>query len=138
MRHARNVALATVLTFLPAAANAESPDNAAQTAIGSQIEAFLSGDAEKAYSFADPSVKRFFRNPEAFVGMVKAGYEPVYAPRNYSFGRFAERNDDAYQEVMVTGPKGREWIALYTLRRQGDGTYLITSCRLAPSNAQPI
>ena len=138
MRHAHSLALAAALTLLPAAAHAESADEVVQAAIGAQIEAFLAGDHEEAFSYAAPSVKRYFRSPDAFVGMVKAGYEPVYAPRSYTFGRFGEKGDDAFQEVLVTGPKGREWIALYTLRKQGDGAYLITSCRLARSNAQPI
>ena len=138
MRHAPSFALAAALSVLPLAAHADSADRAVQTTIDGQIEAFLAGDNERAYSFAAPSVKRFFPNPDAFVGMVKAGYEPVYAPRNYSFGRFGERGDSAFQEVLVTGPKGREWIAVYTLRKQGNGDYLITSCQIAPSNAQPI
>ena len=137
MRFAIPLAVATALAF-PLGALAETADSAARTVIGAQIEAFLDGDHDRAFSFAAPSVKRYFRSSDAFVGMVKAGYKPVYAPRDYTFGRFAERGDDAFQEVMVTGPKGREWIALYSLRKQGDGSYLITSCRLAPSNAQPI
>ena len=138
MRTAPALAFAAALILSPVSAFAETVDRAVQTTIGSQIEAFLSGDNDRAYSFAAPSVKRYFPTSDAFVGMVKAGYEPVYAPRGYSFGRFGERGDEAYQEVMVTGPKGREWIALYTLRKQGNGDYLITSCQIAPSNAQPI
>ena len=138
MRTVFALAFAAALVLTPASASAESVDQVVQTTIGSQIEAFLSGDNERAYSFAAPSVKRYFNNPDAFVGMVKAGYEPVYAPRGYSFGRFGERGDNAYQEVMLTGPKGREWIALYTLRKQSNGDYLITSCQIKPSNAQPI
>lgn len=128
--------VAATLTVLPAAA--QSPEALAHETIAGQIEAFRAQDGERAYSFAAPGVKRYFRSPNAFMAMVERGYKPVYAPRDYTFGRFGERDGNALQEVLITGPKGREWAALYTLEEQEDGSMLITSVRLAPSSAEAI
>lgn len=43
-----------------------------------QIKAFHSDDAEVAYQFASPSIKSLFPTPEAFVTMVRQGYQPIY------------------------------------------------------------
>ena len=133
-------ALALALTVLSAPAFAQSVDtqSASRTVISSQIDAFRAEDGARAYSFAAPNVKRFVRTPEAFMGMVRKGYEPVYNPRSYTFGRFLARDSQLFQEVLITGPKGKEWVALYTLQVQADGSVLITSCRLAAHDARSI
>ena len=129
------LALAASL-LVPAAAFAQqggAPDS--EMVISSQIEAFRAGDGERAFSFAAPGIRRAFGNSGAFMSMVKRGYMPVYAPRSFSFGRYSERNGLIFQEVLVTGPAGKEWVALYTLQRQDDGSLRITGVRLAESDA---
>ena len=128
--------VAAPFAVFPAAA--QSPEASSHSAIAGQIEAFRAQDGERAYSYAAPGVKRFFRNPNAFMSMVRSGYKPVYAPRDYTFGRFGERDGQVLQEVLITGPEGKEWAALYTLEAQDDGSMLITSVRLAPSSAEAI
>ena len=138
----RKLAAATLiaLTATAAPALAESPMLRTMTheTIASQIEAFRSQDSERAYSFAAPGVKRYFRSPGAFMAMVQQGYKPVYAPQSYTFGRFGEREGSVIQEVLITGPEGKEWAALYTLEQQDDGSVLITSVRLVRSEAKAI
>ena len=134
------IALAAALMAPPAAtpAAAQSSEALSHSAIAGQIEAFRAQDGERAYSYAAPGVKRFFRSPGAFMTMVQRGYKPVYAPRDYSFGRFGERNGQVFQEVLITGPEGKEWAALYTLEAQDDGSMLITSVRLVRARAAAI
>ena len=109
-----------------------------RTVISSQIDAFRTGDDERAFSFASPSIRSMFGTSENFMAMVKSGYQPVYAPRNFTFGRSSERGGTYFQEVLVTGPEGREWVALYTLQEASDGSIRITGVRLARSNAPAI
>ena len=137
----RTLAVAASLAFaVPtfAVAQSSSVDGAARMAIDGQIAAFRADDGERAFSYAAPGVRRMFGTSARFMSMVRQGYQPVYAPRDYSFGRTAERNGTIYQEVLVTGPKGKAWTALYTLVRQGDGSMLITGCQIAESEAFAI
>ena len=129
--------LASVLAILPAAAQSVG-DNATQDVIRGQIEAFRTGDDARAFSFASPNIQRMFGTSDRFISMVKQGYQPVYAPRDFTFGRAVDRDGTVFQEVLVTGPKGKEWIALYTLERQQDGSLRISGCRIAEHEAFAI
>lgn len=120
--------------FAAAAIPAHAQDAAreAQTIITSQIEAFLSDDTARAYSFAAPIIKQLYPDPERFMQMVRQGYSPVYRPGNVAFGRSQASGDGArvLQEVLLTGPGGEDWTALYTLERQADGSYKIAAVRI--------
>ncbi len=118
----------------PAAAQGASDDlSAIQDTIAGQIAAFRAGDSGRAYSFAAPTIKRIFPSPGVFMQMVKKGYEPVFRPRSYAFiEQQVIGADDAMQFVDVVGPDGAAWIAVYSLRRQPDGTWKITGCQLKP------
>lgn len=115
---------------------AELDPSAVQSVISGQIAAFLSGDGEKAYSFAAPSIRGQFTTVEQFMGMVRKGYAPVYAPRNYAFGKTGSTNGNAIQQVFVTGPDGRNWIAVYTLEHQSDGSWKINGCFIQPDKGE--
>lgn len=109
---------------------------AAQAAIDGQIKAFLSGDNAAAYSFAAPNVKQLFPTLDTFMGMVTSGYQPVYKPQNYSFGKVEELSATSIvQQVLLTGPDGRDYEAVYTLELHSDGMYRITGVSLRASNS---
>jgi hypothetical protein len=118
----------------PAAAEASGDDlSAIQEAIAGQIAAFRAGDSGRAYSFAAPTIKRIFPSPGVFMQMVEKGYEPVFRPRSFAFiEQQVIGADDAMQVVDVVGPDGAPWTAVYSLRRQPDGTWKITGCQLKP------
>ncbi len=120
-------------TFL---ANADDASKAkAQDIIRSQIEAFKSGKDAVAYSYASPYVQGFFPEVGIFMDMVKRGYQPVYNPKNYDFGRAKEPVDGTVvQEVLITGPDNKPWTALYTLVRQPDGAWKINSVQIVPGD----
>jgi hypothetical protein len=107
-----------------------------RSVISGQISAFLTGDDEQAYSFAAPSIKGRFSSVDQFVGMVKRRYQPVYAPKNYAFGLIRSSDSDVIQQVFVTGPKGKDWVALYTLQQQPDGSWKISGCYLQPDESK--
>ena len=130
-------AIAGSVAFDPAWAES-SADPSVRDVIASQIDAFRVGDDDRAFSFASPNIQAMFGTSGNFMAMVKSGYQPVYAPQNFTFGRYSERNGTLFQEVMVTGPEGREWVALYTLERLKDGSTRITGVRLARSNTPAI
>ena len=126
--------LALLASLLPVKAD-ETAQKQAQDIIRGQIEAFKSGQDAAAYSFASPMVKGFFPEVSIFMDMVKRGYQPVYNPKNYDFGRTKEPADGTViQEVLVTGPDGKPWTAIYTLVRQTDGSWKINGVQLLPGD----
>lgn len=126
------------MVFLMTVANSASSDEAdigaAQTVIDSQLRAFLSDDVATAYSFAAPNIKRIFPTADNFMAMVKQGYKPVHRPQQYSFGRTREISPGAIaQEVLIVGPTGKNWVAVYTLQQQPNGEFRITGVSLKAS-----
>jgi hypothetical protein len=109
----------------------EAEIKAAQSSIEAQIRAFLAGEDETAYSFAAPNIKRIFPTVEQFMAMVRNGYQPVWKPQNFAFGDAMEMSPTAIiQKVLVTGPDGKNYEAVYTLELQDDGTFRITGVSL--------
>ena len=114
----------------------EAEINSAQSTIDAQLKAFQSNDGALAYSYAAPNVKRIFPTVEIFMGMVESGYQPVRSPRNYAFGKVEEPSGTSIiQQVLILGPDGKDYEAVYTLELQPDGVYRITGVSLRASNA---
>jgi hypothetical protein len=129
--------LLSVALLLPATAVAGDAEvEAAQGTIAAQLEAFRAGDGALAYSYAAPGIKRIFPTVDIFMGMVESGYQPVRNPGGYSFGKTEMMGPGSIaQQVLITGPDGREYEALYTLELQPDGVWRVTGVSLKASNA---
>lgn len=127
---------AMILSLSPARADDAA---AARSIIESQIQAFLADDMQTAYSFAAPSIKRMYPDESRFFDMVKRGYQPVYRPGNFAFGRskLAPDGSGLIQEVLIQGPDGQDWTALYSLERQPDGSFKINGVQMIKA-AAPI
>jgi hypothetical protein len=137
MHPIRAVLLAAFMLAQGAAAYAGDAEiRAAQGAIEAQLKAFQAGDGELAYSYAAPSIKRIFPSVDIFMGMVESAYQPVRNPRSFSFGKVQEVGATSIvQQVLLTGPDGKEYEAVYTLELQPDGVYRITGVSLKASNS---
>ena len=129
--------LLAVSLLLPGVAFAGDAEvKAAQNTIESQLKAFQAGDGELAYSFAAPNVKRIFPSVDTFMSMVESGYRPVRQPSDFSFGKVQEMSTTSIvQQVMIVGPDGKDYEAVYTLELQPDGVYRITGVSLRASNS---
>lgn len=129
--------LLAVFMLLPGAAFAGDAEvKAAQGTIEAQLKAFQAGDGALAYSYAAPSIQRIFPSAEIFMNMVESAYQPVRNPSNFSFGKVEEMGAGSIvQQVLLTGPDGKEYEAVYTLELQPDGAYRITGVSLKASNA---
>ena len=127
--------LVSMLSLFSAHAG-EAEVRAAQAAIDGQLKALLADDGPGAYTFAAPNVKQLFPTVEAFMGMVTNGYPPVRRPKNYAFGKVEEMDGASIvQQVLIVGPDGKDYEAVYTVQRQPDGSFLITGCSLRASNS---
>jgi hypothetical protein len=112
----------------------------AQDVIERQINAFISNDAETAYSFAAPGIQRMYPDPELFLRMVRRSYEPVFKPGNFAFGRSRPAADGStlVQEVLIAGPDKKDWTAVYVLEKQEDGSFRINGVHMLRSSAPQI
>ena len=136
MRPIRALLIVATFLFSAAAHAGDSEIKAAQGSIEAQLKAFQAGDGELAYSYAAPSIKRIFPSVEIFMGMVESAYQPVRNPRGFSFGKVQEMGATSIvQQVLLTGPDGKEYEAVYTLELQPDGVYRITGVSLKASKS---
>jgi hypothetical protein len=134
---------ALALAFLVSAASSalagEAEVRAAQQTIESQLKAFQASDGGLAYSYAAPNIKQIFPTAEIFMGMVQQGYAPIYQPQNYSFGTTEEPSPTTIvQQVMITGPDGKDYEASYRLELQPDGVFRITSVSMRAANSLAV
>jgi hypothetical protein len=131
----RSVLAVVIWVFISVASFAESI-NAADTAefqriITAQISAFRADDGPTAYSFAAPVVRNIFPTPEIFTSMVKRGYSPVYRPQSFNFTEaLIDPMGRPAQKMLVVGPDGKTYEALYSMEKQPDGTWRISGCTL--------
>jgi hypothetical protein len=109
--------------------------------IEQQLKAFQQDDAEKAFSFASPDIRSQFGTAEQFMAMVEASYPPVYRPRSVIFEALAWLNGTVTQPVMLMGPKGGLFMALYLMQPQSDAhsdlQWRINGCLLSQVHERP-
>ena len=70
--------------------------------------------------------------------MVRQGYQPVYRPRQVSFGELAAVDGIPVQHVHVIGPDGTPVTALYVMERQPDGAWRINGCYLVAPKGEGV
>jgi Domain of unknown function (DUF4864) len=131
------VALSVALWVVTANAE-ESTAARSQATIERQLDAFARDDAEAAYALADPTIKEMFVDADHFMAMVRDRYAPVYRHRSVEFCDFAELGDEASLKATLVDNDNVVWTALYSLRREANGDWLISGCVLVKSEASAI
>lgn len=131
------IVLALVMSLIAGAALAQSPaDRAAiQGVITQQLDAFQRDDADAAFDKASPMIQHMFGTPRNFMMMVAHGYPPVYRPRSSSFGPLVNDGDTIIQKVEIVGPDGVNYLALYAMEQQPDGSWKINGCELTATES---
>jgi hypothetical protein len=107
---------------------ARSDAKAVRQVIEAQLAAFAEDDAEKAFSFAAPSIRESFGTAEKFMAMVRRGYPVVYRPTSVRFLDPVLHGDTLMQRVRMTDDLGAAWMVVYSLERQDDRSWRITAC----------
>jgi len=107
-------------------AGAEAPRSPAiETVIQSQIEAFLAGDLDTAFTFASPGIKGMFRTPERFGEMVRSGYPMVWRPSEVRYLELrAHPPGGMVQRVMIIDEAGRLHLLDYLMIERAGGWYI--------------
>ena len=131
----RSILAVVLLAFMSLAVFAQSISETEksefQRIITAQISAFRADDGPTAYSFAAPVVRNIFPTPEIFMSMVKRGYPQVYRPQSFNFTEaLIDPMGRPAQKMLVIGPDGKTYEALYSMEKQPDGTWRISGCTL--------
>lgn len=113
-----------------AAARDQPEAESIRAVIERQLAAFRADDAPTAFSFAAPAIQQQFRDPAAFLSMVRRGYAPLYRARTVSFGPIDDHHGATIQIVDVVAASGEAARALYVMERQDDGAWRIAGCIL--------
>jgi hypothetical protein len=107
---------------------------AIRAVIQGQLNAFKTDDANQAFAYASPAIQSIFKNPDAFLSMVRTGYRPVYRPREVEFRDLVAVEGRWTQRVLVVGPDGVPVVAQYVMEKQPDGTWRIDGCVFEDTN----
>ena len=104
--------------------------------IEAQLAAFAADDAEKAFSYAAPSIRALFITAERFLSMVREGYPVVYRPASVTFLKPEWMESKLLQRVQMTDGAGAPWMVVYELERQADKAWRISACVAARGAAR--
>ena len=102
--------------------------------IEAQLAAFAVDDAERAFSYASPSIREMFGTADQFIAMVRGGYPVVYRPKSVGFLLPELMGRDAVQRVRLTDASGAAWLATYNMQRQADQSWRINGCVVTRDN----
>lgn len=111
-------------------------DKAVQTVVQNQLAAFAKDDADKAFSYAAPELRKSIGNSAAFMALVKTSYPVVYRPASVAFLKPESKGDDAVQRVQMLDASGASWLAIYSLQRQKDKSWRINGCVLVENKGR--
>jgi hypothetical protein len=103
--------------------------------VQAQLDAFAQDDAEKAFSFAAPNIRKLMGNADHFLAVVRGQYQVVYRPASVAFIKPQGQRDSAVLRVQMTDSDGDAWIATYALQRQPNASWGITGCIVNPAGA---
>jgi hypothetical protein len=111
-------------------AGAPDPADAAaiRHVIEGQLDAFRADDGPQAFAYASPAIQSIFKDADTFMTMVRAGYQPVYRPREVEFRDLVPLEGRWTQRVLVVGPDGVPVVAQYFMEKQPDGSWRIDGC----------
>lgn len=99
-----------------------------RSSIRGHMQALSQRDAAGVYDSLTPAIKDYYKNSKAFLAYLTTQLKPLANAKNFAFTSIEREATDAIQEVVLTGAKGREWIARFKLQRQPDGRWAIMQC----------
>lgn len=129
-RRIASAAVGALLFLLSLSASAQDDAAAMRSTIEAQLEAFRSGDAQRAFSFASGRIQETFGTAENFIAMVRSQYAVVIAPASVVFLMPEQVDGATLQPVQMSDERGQLWLALYSMQLDADGSWRINGCVL--------
>jgi hypothetical protein len=101
--------------------------------IDEQLAALRRGDAIGAFAFAAPGIRERFGDAAAFLAMVRESYAALLDARYTEYLDGAVVDDTTIQPLRLVMSDGTVLVALYQMRKGGDGRWRVAGCVIAPS-----
>ena len=135
------LAAVAIACWIGAAAAQTAPPTAAewqtiQQVIAAQRAAIIAGEAEKAFSYASPGIQQQFGDAASFLAMVDAAYAALESARYVEFLEGAVIDDIVVQPLRLIDADNTVRVALYTMEKQANSEWRISSRRIAPSTVR--
>ena len=92
-----------------------------QGVISQQISSFQVDDFDKAFTFASPSIKNIFGNPNNFGKMVRRDFPMVWRTKGVDYLELSLVGDALVQRVMITDKIGEIFILNYIMVETNKG-----------------
>jgi hypothetical protein len=126
---AAGICIATLGSVVAAEKPLEPGDaEAIRKVVEHQLQAFQADDGQQAFSYASPAIQSIFKDADTFMSIIRAGYRPIYRPREVEFRDLVAVEGRWTQRVLVVGPDGVPVVAQYVMERQPDGSWRIDGC----------
>ena len=130
------IALTAVLALAQGPTHSAADWDRIRGVVTAQREALVAGDGERAFAFATPALRRQYGSAEAFMRMVRSGYQALVNARYVELLEGAVIEGSTIQPLRLVMPDGAVLVALYTMQRQRDGSWRIAGCVIAPSTVK--
>jgi len=132
--------LALCLALTAAAGSAtelpEAQAKAVRAVVEAQLDAFATDDAERAFSYAAPSIHKMFGNAPNFMAMVQGQYGMLVKPESVLFLLPESAQGQVIQEVLLRDGMGRLWRASYRLEQTAEDGWRINGCVVKPDDGK--
>ena len=106
--------------------------------VQAQLAAFAADDADKAFSYAAPNIRKSVASAAHFMAMVRGHYAVVYRPASVAFMKPERDGNEIVQPVQMSDAEGATWVAIYTLERQKNKLWRITGCFVQSTNGRMV
>ena len=106
--------------------------------VQAQLDALAVDDADRAFSFAAPGIRKMVGSAQNFLDMVRTGYPVVHRPASVAFLKAEFQGAEVIQAVQMTDAKGVAWLAVYNLQRQPDKSWRISGCVVVPNEGRAV
>lgn len=101
---AATLVVASLAWSVPACA--DDAETAIRQVITDQISALRADDYEAAFTYASPTIRRYFGDPDRFGRMVRDGYPMVWRPADVRFTTLQDLAGRIVQSLVVTDERG--------------------------------
>jgi hypothetical protein len=128
----------TLLAPAQAARFTVADEKTVREVVQGQLDALARDDADKAFSYAAPNVRKAVGTASDFLAMVRDGYPVVYRPASVAFLKPEGQGDQVIQRVHMLDADGESWLAIYSLQRQTNKTWRITGCAVVKNKGRMV
>jgi hypothetical protein len=103
--------------------------------ISDQLDAFVKGDARRAFAHASPLIQERLQSPERFMEMIRDGYTPIFRHSSVQFLKQDEIDSaSVFQYVQLSADDGHVWLVRYRMLKIRRGQWKIDGCELQPTD----